>query len=154
MRRLSVYMNKSDVILLCDYILSEKIPLYLYYNGRNYDRIYSPDEYPEEGWLVIVLNRNDHLEDVYLDSEMIGIIPSFRSFTGWQPGSIFARPENNTEIDQISKKIHKFIKKNFRLSVRKGCYGGPNILAEWYNGERQLDEGEYEFPKNDPSNNL
>ena len=33
----------------------------------------------------------------------------------------------------------------FILSDRKQCYAGPNIIAEWLDGKKELDGAEYEY---------
>ena len=91
-----------------------------------------------------MLNRAEHFTEM-TPNDFIEIIPSWLSYTGWQPGGIGVITEKKSEIDKISKLLHTFIKNNFILSDRQNCYAGPNIISEWLNGKIQLVGAEYEF---------
>lgn len=137
-------MNSKDILLILQFLLAQNIPTYRYHDGTKYDIIRTLDEYKNGDWIKIMLNRSGHFSEM-TPYDFIEISPSYRSYTGWQPGAIGVITEKKSEIDKISKSLHTFIKKNFILSDRKQCYAGPNIISEWLNCEIELDGAEYEF---------
>ena len=144
MKRLCVYMNQEDMRLILRFLFEQNIPVYLYHDGTKYDIIHTADDYKAGDWLKIMLHRSEHFTEM-TPNDFIEISPSYRSYTGWQPGAIGVIAEKKSEIDKISKSLHTFIKKNFILSDRKQCYAGPNMISEWLNGKIELDGAEYEF---------
>ena len=144
MKKLCVYMNHEDVLLILEFLLAQNISVYLYHDGTKYDIIRTLDDYKSGGWLKIMQYRGEHFTEM-TPTDFIEISPSYRSYTGWQPGAIGVITERKSEIDKISKSLHTFIKKNFILSDRKQCYAGPNIIAEWLDGKKELDGAEYEY---------
>ena len=144
MKRLCVYMNHEDVKFILEFLLGQNIAVYLYHDGTKYDIIRTLDDYKSGGWLKIMQYRGEHFTEM-TPTDFIEISPSYRSYTGWQPGAIGVITERKSEIDKISKSLHTFIKNNFILSDRKQCYAGPNIIAEWLDGKKELDGAEYEY---------
>ena len=165
MKNLCLYFDNYDIKSLCSFIFENHYDIFYHF--------YNDDEEKYNGYCCIKdIDDCSANKTLYIFGKE-GVFTPSSDWRGWrsaqdficitrcgpitpcdpsvaneiQPGSVGVHAKVESPLYLFGKEMHKFIKKNFTLSVRKGCYIGPHILDEWYKGKISLAEGEYDFPR-------